>query len=568
MLKDFKLRTKQLGGFLLVCGILVVVGFVGYGGIKGINARMQDIVETAPLLDAAMEMKLAVARDMQVIMELLGENDRARLDTVWKEHEGFVREFDLFGQAIVTGTKTDQGVIHAAKDQRLKQIVRDVQKIHAEEFRPRVEKIYQHMSEDPATARYSDQVIKLDDEADQIAEKILERIGGIEQAARKEIVRAEAEATRVTARSRFSLTVAIMLGVAASVILGLCLTRGITVPISKAVDLAERLSDGDLTKTLDIDRQDEVGTLAKALNAMVSNLRQMFTDISQGVETLSSSSTELSAISHQMTLGSEQTSNKAGAVATAAEEMSSNMSAVASAAEAASTNVSMVATSAEEMTATINEIAQNSEKARSITNQAVSEARKASDGVGQLGAAAKEIGKVTETITEISEQTNLLALNATIEAARAGEAGKGFAVVANEIKELAKQTAEATVEIKNKVQGIQNSTEGTVTQIEQILKIVHDVNDIVSTIATAVEEQSVTTKEIANNVTQASQGIQEVTENVAQSSTVAGEIARDISDVNQASGEISNSSAQVNLSAEELAKLAEGLKALTAKFRI
>ncbi len=568
MLKNLKLRTKQLGGFLIASAILVVVGLVGYGGMRGINARMQHIIETTPLMDAAMEMKIAVARDMQMIMELLNENDKARLDMVWEEHEGFVRKFDLFGEAIVRGAKTDEGVIYAAKDEKLKQIVQDVQKIHDEEFQPRVKKIYQLMSEDPATAGDSDQIIRLNNEAHEIGEKILDRIGGIERAARKEIVQAEAEATRVTEGSRFSLTVAVVLGMAASVILGLFLTRSITAPIFKAVDLVGKLSDGDLTKTLDIDQQDEVGTLAKALNAMVLNLRQMFTDISQGIEALSSSSTELSAISQQMSSGSEQTSNKAGAVATAAEEMSSNMSAVAAAAEEASTNVSMVATSAEEMTATINEIAQNSEKARSITNQAVSDAQKASDGVDQLGAAAKEIGKVTETITEISEQTNLLALNATIEAARAGEAGKGFAVVANEIKELAKQTAQATVEIKNKVQGIQNSTEGTVSQIQQISRIVHDVNEIVSTIATAVEEQSVTTKEIANNVTQASQGIQEVTQNVAQSSTVAGEIARDISDVNQASGQISNSSSQVNLSAEELAKLAEGLKALTVKFRV
>lgn len=93
-------------------------------------------------------------------------------------------------------------------------------------------------------------------------------------------------------------------------------------------------------------------------------------------------------------------------------------------------------------------------------------------------------------ITEISEQTNLLALNATIEAARAGEAGKGFAVVANEIKELARQTADATSEIKEQIEGIQGSTSGTVSEIDEILKVINDVNEIVSNIATAVEEQS------------------------------------------------------------------------------
>ncbi len=349
---------------------------------------------------------------------------------------------------------------------------------------------------------------------------------------------------------------------------GFFITRSITKPIAKSVDFAKKMSKGDLTQTLDIDQKDEIGILAGALNEMGKNLRKMFEDINEGVNILSSSSTELSAISQQMSSGFEQTSGKANTVATAAEEMTVNMTSVSAAAEQASTNLSMVATASEEMTATISEIAQNSEKARGITGEAVSQAKSASDRVDKLGRAADEIGKVTETITEISEQTNLLALNATIEAARAGEAGKGFAVVASEIKDLAKQTAAATLEIKEKISGIQESSTGTATEIEQISKVINDVNEIVATIATAVEEQSVTSREIAENVAQASQGIQEVTENVAQSSTVSGEIAQDISDVNQSAGEMSNSSSQVNMSAEELSRLSGQLKEMVSKFKV
>jgi methyl-accepting chemotaxis protein len=162
----------------------------------------------------------------------------------------------------------------------------------------------------------------------------------------------------------------------------------------------------------------------------------------------------------------------------------------------------------------------------------------------QLGAAANSIGKVIETITDISEQVNLLALNATIEAARAGEAGKGFAVVANEIKELAKQTAAATQDIKEKIEGIQGTTSMTVGQITEITQVINDVNDVVGNIATAVEQQSAATKEIATNVAQASQGIQEVNENVNQSSSVSGEISRDIAGVSVSMNEMSTSSSQ------------------------
>jgi len=348
------------------------------------------------------------------------------------------------------------------------------------------------------------------------------------------------------------------------------ISRKITVPIKHTVEMLKDIAqgEGDLTKRLKVETKDEVGEMAEWFNKFIDTIQNIIKDVAQNANRVKDASGELSEISKQMTFGAEQTSEKANVVAAAGEEMSSNMSSVAAATEEASANVNMVATAAEQMIATINEIAQNSEKASSITSEAVAQTQNASNKVNELGSSADEIGKVVETITEISEQVNLLALNATIEAARAGEAGKGFAVVANEIKDLAKQTAEATQEIKGKIGGIQGSTDATVTEIGQILEVINDINDIVSTIATAVEEQSATTKEIAENVVQASRGIQEVNENVAQSSSVARDIAKDIADVNQASGKMSDSSSQVNLSAEALTGLSETLNEMVGKFKV
>ncbi len=222
--------------------------------------------------------------------------------------------------------------------------------------------------------------------------------------------------------------------------------------ITKSVAFAESLAGGDYSESLDIAKKDEIGVLAGALNKIVESLRATVGEIQNRSSTLSTESVSLSAVvSEQMSNSAEQTSVKANTVASASEEMSANMETIAAATEQAATNVNMVAAAAVEMTSTINEIATNTSK----TNLMAGEANQASQRVDELGQSAMDISKVTETITEISEQTNLLALNATIEAARAGEAGKGFAVVTNEIKDLAKQTAEAT-QVQNSANKLKN----------------------------------------------------------------------------------------------------------------
>jgi len=346
--------------------------------------------------------------------------------------------------------------------------------------------------------------------------------------------------------------------------------RSVTVPVKRTVamlrDIAE--GEGDLTKRLEIIKKDEIGELATGFNTFLAKLQGMIRKIADNSGVVDRSSMEFSKIASQLSTGAGETSARADNVATAAEEMSANLSGVAAAMEESSANAAMVATAAEEMTATINEIAQNAEKARSVADQAVHKAGEASARMDGLGQAAQGIGKVIETITEISEQVNLLALNATIEAARAGEAGKGFAVVANEIKELAKQTSTATLEIKEKIENIQGSTDVTIKGIDEISQVIANVNEIVGSIATAVEEQSAATGEIAGNITQTSKGIQEVNENISNSSTVAAEITNDISIVNQSAGEIAGSSDQMKGSAEDLKRMAAELNAIVGSFKV
>lgn len=313
---------------------------------------------------------------------------------------------------------------------------------------------------------------------------------------------------------------------------------------------------------------DELQQLSTYFNSFVLKLQKMFKQVASSVTTMSAATTELSAVSEQMSSGVTNVSGESNSVAAATEQMSANMSSVAAATEQITMNMGLVASSTEEMTATINEVAKNTERAASVTENAVSVAGNASKKIEELGRAAQEIGKVTETIAEISDQTNLLALNATIEAARAGETGKGFAVVANEIKELAGQTAVATLEIKKQIESVQTSTADSVSQIAMITDVITEINTTVTSIASAVEEQATATNEISTNVSQGVEGLDEVNGNVAQSAAVSEEISESISGINQSSREMSASGNQVMKSVQGLSNLADKLEDMVGGFKV
>jgi methyl-accepting chemotaxis protein len=362
-----------------------------------------------------------------------------------------------------------------------------------------------------------------------------------------------------------------LLAVASAILVSRLAARSITVPLTTAVLHLERIAGGDLTHEVSkeyLERADEIGLLGKGMQTLSVSLRQLLGQIGDGIHALSSSSTELSASSGQMSDGSRNASEKAHSVAAAAEEMSANSVSVTTSMEQTTAHLGGISSSMEQMTATIGEIAGNSEKARHVTEEARQQATRITEQIHQLGQAAQAIGKVTETITEISSQTNLLALNATIEAARAGAAGKGFAVVANEIKELAQQTAAATEDIKGRIASVQSSTSSGIAEIEKISKVINDVSDIVTTIATAIEEQAAVTKDISRNIGEASSEVGNANIRVAEASQVSQAIAKDIAGVDGAARDMAEGSEQVRTAAGDLSRAAETLQTTVAHFKV
>ena len=364
---------------------------------------------------------------------------------------------------------------------------------------------------------------------------------------------------------QFMLGVIILVGIGTSIVI----TRSITRPIGYMVDkVKEILQDNVLTDKLTMDSRDELSELAASFNTFIENLHDIIKDISENTVHLNNTATGFAEVSKQMSGSAITMEKKSDTVAISTGELSQNMSTIASTVEQATSNIDVIATATKEMTVTVDEIAQSSGKARQISAEAVVSVKNATRQVNKLGSAAKEINQVIEVINDIAEQTKLLALNATIEAARAGEAGKGFAVVANEVKELANQTNSAIHEIAIKIDAIQNSTDGTVSEIKQINSVITNVNEIISSIASSVEEQSISTKDIANNAGQAAVGINDMAAILTKSADATKLVAMEISTVNDFSTQINTDSDEVKSNSDSLLQISGALKKLTDKFKV
>ena len=316
------------------------------------------------------------------------------------------------------------------------------------------------------------------------------------------------------------LIVAALAGIVIALFMGLVVSRSITKPIGQTVHMIKGLEQGDLTNRLKLNRGDEIGQMGDAMDNFAENLAELVENIRGSSSQVSDSSTNLTEISHVMASGSEENAAQANNVSSAAEQLSGN--------------VNSVATAVEEMSATIKEITSTVAKSSATTEQAVERSSKASEVVRALSSSSDSIGRITELINSIAAQTNILALNATIEAARAGDAGKGFAVVANEVKDLAKETSQATEEIVAQIGEMQGNARDAVSAIDEIGSVMSEVNTYAATVSAAIEEQSSTTSEIARSMNEAAMGVKDIVSNVTGVAESAMENSKKFSETKDA----------------------------------
>jgi methyl-accepting chemotaxis protein len=361
------------------------------------------------------------------------------------------------------------------------------------------------------------------------------------------------------------LAVVALLGVLAGVTV--MLRRRVITPLATLTDVVGDLAAGRHDVTIPAsDRADEIGTMAGSLQVFKEALiAKKAADDAAAVEAdakiqrgqrvdkiTSDFEAMIGEIVDIVSRASSELEAFAGTLTATAERSEELTTMVAAASEEASTNVQSVASATEEMASSVNEISRQVQDSARIASEAVAQAQQTNDRVGELARAAARIGDVVELINTIAGQTNLLALNATIEAARAGEAGRGFAVVASEVKALAEQTAKATGEISQQIDGIQAATQDSVGAIREIGGTIGRMSEIASAIASAIEEQGAATQEMSRNVQQAAHGTQQVSSNIA--------------DVQRGASETGSASSQVLAAAKSLSGESTRLKREVGKF--
>ena len=306
--------------------------------------------------------------------------------------------------------------------------------------------------------------------------------------------------------------------------------------ISKLKEDADALARGDVSVVFYEDSDDELGSVYQSLAALklhMTELKQLKEkELLEQTEEQNAPSIDMKAqteefetlikgILESVALASRELVDNAQGTNIHIGDANQKASFISSAVEQTTNNVQTVASATEEMTASVKEISSQVGKSTQVVAEAVSKAERADESAKLLEGAAQQIGHVVQLIQDIAEQINLLALNATIESARAGEAGKGFAVVASEVKNLATQTTKATEDIAQQIESIQSISGEVVDALNTIKHSIDNVNQYSGGIASAVEEQSAVTDEIAANMQNAASGTGDIREHIGEVSTAS-----------------------------------------------
>jgi methyl-accepting chemotaxis protein len=397
----------------------------------------------------------------------------------------------------------------------------------------------------------------------------------------------ELEAELITAQQSSSALgiwlIFIALGVAVfgAAAIGFFIARGISVPVTKAVDFSRAIAQGDLTHSLEINQDDEVGVLARDLQAMSTKLREMVLTLQDNAAQVATSSEEISASTTNLAGGAQSQASTLEQTSAAIEQLTTSIEQVASHARAQADAFAQSSGSMEQVQGTVKEVSASLQQISDLALQSLERSQQGAQAADQVVAAinlistsSAKIAGIVSVISDIANQTNLLALNAGIEAARAGEYGKGFAVVADEVSKLAERSSSSAKEITFLIEesvtnvrtGVEKAT-GSKQSMEQITEAARLTSEMTSSLSASMKQQVSAVNELTKLFENVSGMSSEIAAAATEQTTSARQVSIAVENVNELTQQAASSSEEISASAQELAGMAQQLHGLTANFK-
>ena len=519
----------------------------------GLSADARRILDRdIPLVDAAMEMAASLSAMRLPLEEIAQATQLKEVAELQREYSQAIEEFDQWNTAILNGGVIDGNRIYASTDREVLAMVREMDENHAE-FEAVADTLIIAQLEMIRLTAAQHEAMKNLDESSVVVEELLEKV---EELAGAEMADAMSSADSAQVSATVILVSVTVIAVAIGIIIGLFIGRSVTRPVDKMIAVLKDIEEGegDLTKRLNIESNDEIGVMSRLFDSFLAKTQDLLKNIGLSSEQVGNASTQISSASEQLAAGAEEQQSQLSEVATTMEQMSAMILEASKNANETRQNAQTTGDTAQQGRDVVSKTVSGFETVANTVEQAAQQ-------IQELSKRSVEIGNVIQVIDDIADQTNLLALNANIEAARAGEAGRGFAVVADEVRKLAERTVSATSEIGKMIESIQGDIQNAVSSMETIQEQSREGLGLVA-------ESDRSLQEISESITGVVSAVEQIATSTNEQSSGAEEISKNIEGVSTVAKQSASSAQELAASAEELNKEVLSLNELIGQFKV